>query len=777
MVVKNYAETAIQMKLKSSIIIILCLLTSGFLHGQTAANWQPVGPIQFPVNLSGQINGIGRVCQIKFHPTNPQKIYAVSASGGLWISNDATNSWQITGTDQLSRTACASICIDHTNDSILYIGTGDPNYYSSDLGVYKSVDAGATWSPANANIGNNMAIDLIMDPNDHNIVVAFTNAGIWKTYDGGITWVVKRSTGQFTDAASKPAPGSRTLYGVTYGGEFTKSEDFGETWTTITNGIAVPGGGQAGGMRLATSAADTNMVYAGMIKDEGTIFKSNDGGNTFTTVYHNPSQSLVGYDANGNGQGNYNFGMGADPNNPDIVYVVAHVVWKSIDGGVTWTQLTIWSQVLHTDMHQVVVNPYNTNELYNINDGGVWRSLNGGVNWSPRSTGLGATEIYHAALNPLRKDMVSIGTQDNGELYVSNGQWKTNRGGDWGSRMTFDYSNSNMVYYHENGKRRNVIVGNEVSFGIPFTSSNSTRMAFTPLDAELGLMGTADVYLTFDLSSPVPFWSQASSFNATIRSMTFAPHSADVAYVLTTPNVFRKATNISSGVPVWTSSTLPTTLNPSGYACGINNDTNIIYVTAGSKVYRSNDQGSTWSNVTLNLPNINIINIVSDPYGSDESVYVCNAYGVWYKNNSLPNWINYSQGLPSVASITDFMFYDDGPFSSVIRTSSYGRGVWESTLHPVSTGIHSLASPLLSLAVSPNPAHESISVLLPVNRDEKSTIQIINSAGQAVLEMKSPSSPQDKVSIDIQQLPAGFYLLQLKNANQRIYANGRFVKN
>ena len=88
-----------------------------------------------------------------------------------------------------------------------------------------------------------------------------------------------------------------------------------------------------------------------------------------------------------------------------------------------------------------------------------------------------------------------------------------------------------------------------------------------------------------------------------------------------------------------------------------------------------------------------------------------------------------------------------------------------------------MSTPLLSLEISPNPAHESISVILPVLRDEKSTIQITNSVGQLVFEMKCPSSAQEKVNIDIQQLPVGVYLLQLKNAQQRIYANGKFVKN
>ncbi|MBL7924631.1 MAG: hypothetical protein JNL88_10580 [Bacteroidia bacterium] len=760
------------------ILLSFCLLfTIARIPAQTPASWQAIGPIQFPVNSSGQINGIGRVCQMKFHPSDPQKVYAVSASGGLWISNNATLSWNASGTDQLPLGACASVCIDFTNDSILYLSTGDPNYYSPAHGIYKSTDGGANWFPSNTGVGVRMALEILMDPADHLCLVAATNDGIWKTLDGGLTWTVRKSGGQFTDMTFKPAAGSRVLYAVTYSGEFYRSDDFGDSWQQVFNGISVPGGGSAQGMRLAVSAADTNLVYAGMIKDEGSIFKSSDGGFSFTLVYHNPAQSLVGYDANGNGQGNYNFTLCADPNNPNIVFTGAHVVWRSVDGGVTWTQLTQWWQGLHTDMHHMLYNPYNTLELYNINDGGVWRSMNAGLNWSARSNGLEATEVYKAASNPLRKDMNSIGTQDNGELYSYNGQWRTNRGGDWGSRMTYDYQNLNLVYYHENGKRRNVVSGPEVSFGLPFTPDNSCRIAFSPMNPELGLAGMTDVFFSNDLSSPVPFWSQASFYNSAIRSMTFAPHSSDVAYVLFAPNIFRRANGLNSGLPVWTTSTLPVVLNPGGSVSGIASDSSIVYVTAGSKVYRSADQGISWSNVSYNLPTINILKIISDPHAVDESVYICNAAGVWYKNQTMTSWYNFSQGLPSIANITDFMFYDDGPLNSVLRVATYGRGVWESPLQSQSVSLEEQAEGLPQLLLIPNPARDQLRIMIPEEfQNQTLYLEVFQANGQLVLrENYQPQSGGFHI-IRIQALAGGHYQLRLTDVRQRTLSKGHFIK-
>src|SRR4051812_27458577 len=121
------------MNLKNTFCIFILILFSKIADSQISGNWSLVGPDLFPTNVSGQVNGIGRVCQIKFHPSDPQTMYAASASGGLWITSDNAQTWQKLGTDFLPHTACASVCIDYTNDSIIYLGTGDPNYYGSGI--------------------------------------------------------------------------------------------------------------------------------------------------------------------------------------------------------------------------------------------------------------------------------------------------------------------------------------------------------------------------------------------------------------------------------------------------------------------------------------------------------------------------------------------------------------------------------------------------------------------------------------------------------------------
>lgn len=650
------------------------LFVFSICKAQPGTQWQATGPNLFPTNVSGQVNGIGRVSQLKFHPTNPLKMYAVSASGGLWISSDTATTWVKTGSDKLPQSACASVCIDHTNDNIIYLGTGDANYYGTDFGIWKSTDGGQNWLQSTTGMGNRLAIEILMDPTNNNILVAATDNGIYRSINAGANWSLVKTGGDFKDMQFKP--GSNTiLYAVT-SSQFWRSTDFGTTWTQITNGVVIPGGGSGNGMRLAVSAANPNVVYIGMIKDEGTILKSTDGGTSFTQVYHNTAQSLVGYDENGGGQGDYNFSMTADPTNANIVYVVAHVVWRSTDGGVTWIKLTDWWDQLHTDMHGIKFHPTYSGKIFNSNDGGVWISKDAGDNWVQKSDGMGATEIYHASQSPIKRDMISIGTQDNGELFYSANEWKTNRGGDWGSRSSFDYLTNNVVYYYENGDRRPV-TGSETSYNLPFTATNNMVLEFTKKINTLAFSGELNVWRTTDLNNASPAWTQIGNFNQTVKAINSSPADSTLLYVVTSNSRIHRSDNALAATPTFTNYATPVATNLFASIAAIKTNSNVVYMSCGNKVYRSADKGATWANVTSNLPTVNIIKIYHDEFSTNETIYVCTAKAVYYKDASMTNWTNISYNLPTVADIHDLMFYNPGNAASLLRVAYYGRGVWE----------------------------------------------------------------------------------------------------
>lgn len=666
----------------NSIISKICVVLFLLPLVANAQTWSPVASQNFPINVSGQIHGISRVSNFKFHPSLSSKMYAVSARGGLFISTDAGNSWDIAaGCDAMPNgTRFASVCVDHNNDQIIYLGTGDLNYYSSGSGVYKSTNGGVTFSASNTGITGRMVAEIIMDPQNSNVLIAATNQGIYKSTNAGGSWTLKTATTlNCTQMLQKANNNSRVLFASTMSA-FYLSNDFGETWVQTTAGLYTPAGYSApAGIRIAVTPADTQVVYLAMVAKKGTLFKSTDGGQSFTVVKDSHSPNLTAYTndtVNDGGQGNYNYMLAADITDPNIVYLGAHNFWKSINGGSTWSQLTNWWAELHTDMHWVRVNPYNPSQIWTTNDGGVWLSTNGGTNWTAKSNGLYGFEIYHGITSPTRRDMISIGTQDNGELFHADSNWYCNRGGDWTSFCTFDYRpNSNIVYYHGNAKRR-AVNGGEQLIGLTQTSYND--ISFYRNNTNLAMVGDTAVYRTANLLTNPPTWAKISSFNKTIRAVHINMNDSSKIYASTSDSAIYICNNAYDATPVFTRSSLHNnTITVSGIT-SIKGNSNVIYATANTRVYRSADGGVTFSNISSNLPSTNWVGIVTDEFfGNDELVFIAGGNYVYYKKASQTNWTLFNAGLPVRTNIQDISLYDDGTNQSILRVTTYGRGVWE----------------------------------------------------------------------------------------------------
>lgn len=670
--------------MKSFSIFFSLLFISAFTAvAQSMSPWSNTGPINFPINVSGQVDGIGRVSQIKFHPANSQKIYAVSASGGLYISANNGQTWAPTaGTEVLPATSCSAVCIDYTNDQIIYLGLGDANYYSNSYGIYKSTDGGLTWNAANSGVGINMPVEILMDPANHNTLVAATKGGIWKSTNAGASWSLKQS-GVFRDMKAGFLSNTK-LYAAT-ATQFYISNDFGNTWTQITSGINAPSGN--GGMRIAVSAADTSRVYLTTTDNNGIIMRSTNGGINFTTVYNSSTQCLVCYDNNpsSGSQGDYNIDITANPQNANELILVSHNVWRSTDGGSTWSKRTSWWNEMHTDMHHIEFNPYNNSQLFCANDGGVWLSTDTlATIWSPRSDGLAATEIYHAAQSPVTRQMVSIGTQDNGELYFSN-NWKCNRGGDWGSKCRFDYATPGTVYYLENGNRRNLSpLGGEQSYNCPFAPVNNASLEFLPSMPNVAFIGKDSIWRSTTINTGTVSWSLIRTATETIRDIASCRADSNILYYVTSAGHIFRSDNALSASPTFTQLNTPASTSVAASLATNKNNVNVVFLTCNASVYRSGDKGVTWTNITgTGLSGTNIRKIIHDDYSANERLFINAGSYVHYKNNATTTWTNHSsnQGLPTVCNATDFMMYNNGTAASILRLSTYGRGVWECSIN------------------------------------------------------------------------------------------------
>ena len=677
-------------------ILFLFILFSSNISAQLA-NWTPgtnAAYTNFPVNVSGQINGACRMVQMKFHSTDANKLYAVTSEGGFFTSTNAGTNWAAkAGTENLTG-SCASLCIDYTNDQVIYLGSGDPSYYSNGSGIYKSTNGGTTFTATT--LTNCLVVEILQDPSNSGTFVAVTNKGIYKSTNNGTTWTAKTATSiQFCDLKRNAAANSSILYATTRENtsRFFRSTDFGETWTEITSGITTATAFITSGGRVAVTPADPNVVYFEAIGGGGIIHKSTDGGLTFTVMKGqgngtaaNPYLTFYDLDnANGlAGQGNYNNTITVDVANPAKIWLQSHNTWVSVDSGVTWTRLTFWAYELHTDMHQIQQSPFDSSKLFSCNDGGIWMSTNGGTNWVTKSDGLYAYEIYSncGRASNTDKNAVSIGTQDNGRLYRNATGWFTDRGGDDTRQKEFDYLPNGGNYYEKTQTNRKAINGGTTSTaGFPTTTGNYWEyLAFNRSNINLGFMWFSDnkLYRTTNLAAGTPTWTNVFTFTAPVTAMHSSIADPNRLYVITNDGKIQVSSDALSATPTFTTYTLPTASNSIASIAAIANNANKVYISINSKVYVSANSGATWTDITYNLPNVNHRKILAEEFGgTQELVFIATNNAVYYKKAGQTTWTIYSTNLPGRRSPTNFTMFDDGTSQAVLRYYTYGRGVWE----------------------------------------------------------------------------------------------------
>ncbi|MBO9699081.1 MAG: hypothetical protein J7604_02665 [Sporocytophaga sp.] len=676
-------------KLKHILIAVVCAFLAIHATAQTVT-WRSLGPSSKIETTAG--DGITRVAQVKFHPQDSKTLYLVSVTGGLFISKDEGKSWQISGTDGLPQTGSASICIDHTDDRILYLGAGDPQYYGSNdfSGLYKSSDGGKTWVKK-PGLGTRLVLEILMSPLNNQVLVAATNDGLWKSTDGGESWTPKITTGEFTQMIFQPSANSTVIYAATKD-QFYISNNMGDNWTNVNLSNPNLTGVEEGG-RIAVSKANPSIVYVNFV---GSFNKDNPSASTSTPVYkitltasntvstvtrvRAPGlPNLNGYSAYDRGQGNYNHAFGADPLNANILYCGGHQVWKSTDGGVTWTTK---NSNLHTDYHQFVFSPYDNKKLYNVNDGGIWYTLDGSETWIAINEGLCGNESNTAAQSPLKKDLFSVGSQDNAEFLLNGKTWIANGGGDVNFKITYDYASTAYRYDYFGYRKLLPDIGG-FSLNLPFVvtgNADEIEMEFTPANTEVAFVSNKDLYRTTNLSSNPPTWKRLT-FNSEVFKVAISPVNANVVYIVTSGGKLLRTEDGLSATPSFMTYKTPGPTDGAAAIGLVKNDPNVVYLGCGDRIYRSGDKGATWSDVTGNLTNrTNIIKIIHDDYSTNESVYFATNKAVYYKNNTMTDWENYSIGIPTIADISRLMIYNDGTANSVLRVATRGRGTFESNL-------------------------------------------------------------------------------------------------
>jgi photosystem II stability/assembly factor-like uncharacterized protein len=371
----------------------------------------------------------GRVTAIDVVRDNPSVIYIGTASGGLWKSESGGIAWEPVF-DQQPTQSIGAVAIDPGNPSVIWAGTGEGNprnTHNSGMGVFRSPDGGRTWQAMGLEQTRTIH-RIIVHPRDPNTVYVgalgsawgpHPERGVYRTRDGGKTWQlilhVNDSTG-CADLIIDPSNPNKLMaamweYGrkpwfFTSGGKGSglyATYDGGDTWRNLSQSKAsgLPEG-ELGRIGLAIAPSRPRVVYAWVEAKENALFRSDDGGLTWT---QRATQGI----------GNrpfYYASIYVDPQNENRVYSLYSMVSRSEDGGKSWEIIIPYSGV-HPDHHALYIHPDNPELILNGNDGGLAISQDRGASWRfVENLPLG--QFYHVSVDRERPYNIYGGLQDNG---------------------------------------------------------------------------------------------------------------------------------------------------------------------------------------------------------------------------------------------------------------------------------------------------------------------------------------------------------------------------
>ena len=384
----------------------------------------------------------GRVTAVTGVPSQPNTFYMGVASGGVWKTTDAGASWLPITDRHFEVASIGAISVYDGDPNIVYVGTGSDGLrsnVSTGRGVYKSTDAGQTWSFVGLrDVGQIGAVrihpsnpDIVYVSATGNIFKNNPERGVFRTRDGGRTWqrvlFVSDSTGA-SDVELQPGSPSTVfavmtrserkpwtiISGAREGGVY-KSIDGGDTWAKL--GVGLPNE-LVGKGNIGVTAANPNRLYLLYEAKPGSgLYRSDDAGATWTLASGQASLITRPF---------YYTTLTADPTNADVVYGGAEGFFKSTDGGRTFRQFP----TPHGDNHDLWINPRDGNVMIQANDGGANVSLNGGRTWSTQYNQPTA-EIYQVYLDNQFPYRLYGAQQDNSTLIVPSLPLGTGQGEEW----------------------------------------------------------------------------------------------------------------------------------------------------------------------------------------------------------------------------------------------------------------------------------------------------------------------------------------------------------
>jgi photosystem II stability/assembly factor-like uncharacterized protein len=580
--------------------------------------WRNIGP-----------NRGGRSIGVAGSPSRPLEYYFGATGGGLWKTTDGGTTWKPVADAGLKTSSVGTVAVSESNADIVFLGTGETELRGDIIqgdGLYKSIDAGKTWSPSG--LTDTQAISRIrIHPTDPGIIFvaalghpfgANPERGVFRSRDGGNTWqkvLYRNDHAGAVDLCLDPKNPDvlfaaiwevfRTPYSLSSGGPGSglfKSTDGGNSWTEITRNPGLPKG-MIGKIGVSVAGADSNRVWAIVEAEDGGIFRSDDGGATWAKVNDERRFRQRAF---------YYSRIYADPKSKDRVYVLNTGFYVSDDGGKSYKTL----RTPHGDNHDLWIAPNEPSRMINGNDGGANVSTNGGETWTGQR--YPTAQIYHVVATAHIPYHVCGAQQDNSTACVpsnGNGDDFYQVGGGESGYIASDPRNPNIFYSgsygglltrydRTTGQMRQINVWPENPMG---HSSKDIKerfqwtfpIVFSPLDPRVLYVGSQHLWRTTNEGQN---WERISGDLTRADAKTIGPSGGPITLdqtgVETYATIFSIAPAPQDPNTIWTGS-----------------DDGIVSVTR--------DGGKTWQRVTPpDLPDLARISLIEASPSRPGTAYV-----------------------------------------------------------------------------------------------------------------------------------------------------------
>ena len=817
------------MRLRMPLLVICLLAATAFgQNGGTAKSPFEEAFSRLEYRSIGPAIMGGRVADVEGVPGDPNVVYVASASGGLWKTTNGGVTWKPIFERQ-GTLSLGDIALAPSNPEVIWVGTGESNVRNSVSfgdGVYKSTDGGKTWQHMGLKDSERISA-IVINPQNPDIVYigalghAFgpnEERGVFMTTDGGKTWTktlyIDNQHG-VSDLEIDPT-NPNILYagmwsferkpwthrsGSEKGGVY-KSIDAGRTWTKLTNGLPKLIGRI--GVRVAPS--NPNVVYAIMESKEGTLYRSDDRGETFKMVSKNTDIVSRGF---------YYTRVRVDPTNENHIFAVASTLFTSVDGGKTFRSITGRT---HIDYHALWLDPKNPKRMWHGQDGGIAVSYDGGESWEAvYNIPLGQFYQIHAD-NRLPFYYVMGGLQDNGswagpsrtrepagimnddwrmvsfgdgfyvvnhpdipDLYLSESQggaiawtdfrsreqqsvnpWGRGSGGGPAAGQKFRFNWNSPIVLSQHDKATVFLAGNVV-----FKSPDFGK-TWEQISPDLT---TNDPEKLKDAGGPIAIENSTAEYHSTIISIAESPVQKGQIWVgtddgnlqLTTDggknwrNLVKNVSGVGANSPV--SHVEPSRTNA-----------NTAYIAFDRHmlddfrpyIFKTTDSGANWTNISGNLPAKAYVQIIREDPKNTNLLYAGTELGLFASYDGGKNWMALNlKNLPNVA-VHDILIH---PRENDLILATHGRSIW---IFDDATAIQQMTPQILNSSAhlfsvrpalrytsrftrygigdkqftGPNPpAGALITYYLKEKLDEKATlkVQIFDRDGKLVQDLERPS--------------------------------------